>query len=215
MNLIIFSPFTLVFLWLLAAAVDNGNSTGLTARSIPGLLGKQLIHLYREVRSRASPKLSIPAYDDFLFVTTPTQLSFSVWKNWSVQIARLIPGLPQPGCCYKKEWGGIEGLRDSPFPLDEMQQEWVVSRGSREKIRRHSHFTEDSLEFPFAISDYKQEAGNCTHSQLQWMVHKTFFSLPDTIWLLSTLRGMAFVPCVDFHTTCSPEGLPMRIRDTH
>ena len=36
MNLIIFSPFTVVFLWLLAAAVDNGNSTGLTAWSIQG-----------------------------------------------------------------------------------------------------------------------------------------------------------------------------------
>lgn len=214
MNLIIFSPFTPVCLWLRAAAVDNENSIGLTAPSIPGSLWKRLIHLYHEVRSRASPKLSIPVHADFLFVTTPTQLSFSVGKNWSVQIAKLIPGLPRPGCCCKKAWEGIEGLRDSPFPLDEMQQGWVVSGGSRE-IRRHSHFTEDSLEFPFAISDYKQEAGNCIHSQLQWMVHKTFFSLSDTIWLLSTLRGMAFVPCVDFHTICSPEGLPMHIRDTH
>lgn len=74
MNLII-SPFSVVFLWLLAAAVDNGNSTGLTAWSIPGLLWKRLIHLYCEVRRRASPKPSVPVYDDFLFITTPTRLS--------------------------------------------------------------------------------------------------------------------------------------------
>lgn len=133
------------------------------------------IHLYHEVRSRVSPKLSIPVYDDFLFITTPTQLSFSVWKNCSVQIAKLIPGLPRPGCCCKKEWEGIEGLRDSPFPLDETQQEWVISGGSREKIHWCSHFIEDNLEFPSSISDYKQDAGNCTHSRLQWIVHRLFF----------------------------------------
>lgn len=175
MNLIIFSPFTVVFLWLLAAAVDNGNSTGLTALSIQGYY--ETDSFICTMRSEGGRVLSFLFLCMMIFCLSLPQLGslFSVWKNWSVQIAKLIPAVPWPGCCCKKEWEGIEGLWDSPFPLDEMQQEWVISGGSREKIRWHSHFTEDNLEFPFAISDYKQDAGNCTHSQLQWLVHKTFF----------------------------------------
>lgn len=165
--------------------MDHGDRVCRPVWFIPGLAWKAFIHLCFQVTHRAIPKVLAPVYDGFLFTGTPSHSpSRRTYLTRSIDHQPLswLP-LSWPMLCIGMGRNWVWG--DAFFPL--MRDSTGVSHW-------HSYFIEVNLQFPFAISAHGKEAGNCTHSQLQWILRKTsFFQIPSGFYP-HFLEGWGFLP---------------------
>lgn len=162
---------------------------------IPGLLRKPFVHLYFQVRRKAVPKVSVPVSDGFPFAGT---LSHS--PSGRVYLTRSsISSLTCLKLAAVVHRDGQESrlLRDRHFSLDERFDRDESARRLGEKACWHSYFVKVNLQFPPAISAYEEEAGECTHSQLQWILCRNSFFPPRSplVFIHTSLSGKVCSQC--------------------